>query len=357
MRSPAGYLVADAYLTRAGVFEYRDARGNVVRELRHHDDVFAEDSLASLALVPVTDLHPNEPVNASNARKVQAGSVGEVITRDGDYVRARVAITDAQLIEAALAGRQEVSCGYSCDVIPEVGEYNGEKYDARQINIRYDHLAIVPVGRAGRAVRLRLDGMHQITADGDVEPTQEAQMQKITVNGQEFEVSPEAAQAFEAELAKVKALGEEAAKLADSANGKADALEAEVKTLKAKHADAIDPAKLREAIKARVALEKQAEKFIGADKLDAMSDVEIKRAVISNVQPEFKLDDASESYVDGAFSLIVKAAESKNDSLDKLLQSVTPPVAVKTDAESARDEMIKRNSNAVAEYRKRMGAR
>ena len=41
--TPQGYIRADAYATRAGVFSYQYADGTVIRELRHPDDVFYED--------------------------------------------------------------------------------------------------------------------------------------------------------------------------------------------------------------------------------------------------------------------------------------------------------------------------
>ena len=42
-----------------------------------------------------------------------------------------------------------MSLGYNLDLIEEPGEWNGEKYDAIQTNIRINHLAIVDKARAG----------------------------------------------------------------------------------------------------------------------------------------------------------------------------------------------------------------
>ncbi len=41
-------------------------------------------------------------------------------------------------------GWKELSVGYLVDTIEEPGEYNGERYDAIQTNIRVNHLAVVP---------------------------------------------------------------------------------------------------------------------------------------------------------------------------------------------------------------------
>ena len=40
---------------------------------------------------------------------------------------------------------RELSCGYYCDLDETPGEYEGQRYDARQRNIRGNHLALVEV--------------------------------------------------------------------------------------------------------------------------------------------------------------------------------------------------------------------
>jgi hypothetical protein len=60
----------------------------------------------------------------------------------------------------------EVSMGYLADVIPESGVTpTGEHYDAKQTNIRFNHMALLPQGhaRAGSGARLRLDGNQEPT--------------------------------------------------------------------------------------------------------------------------------------------------------------------------------------------------
>lgn len=152
-------MVFDAHLTRAGIFEYQDSRGNVTRELREPEEVFRPDSMVSFQMVPVTDDHP--PVgllNAKNARTHMVGSTGDSIIRDDDHLRSQVMVTDAATIQKMKAGKVEVSCGYSCDVDDTPGEHPlYGKYDARQINIRGNHVAIVDSARAGHTARVRLD--------------------------------------------------------------------------------------------------------------------------------------------------------------------------------------------------------
>ncbi len=327
--TPAGYLRADAYVTRAGVFEYRTSDGRVTRELRHPDEVFHADSLESLALVPVTDLHPVEPVSASNARKYQAGAVGEVVERDGEYVKARVSVTDTDLIAKIMSGRHEVSCGYTCDVEVSAGEYDGQPYDTIQKNIRYDHLAIVPRGRAGRDVRLRLDGATQVTTDAENE---EGQMEKISIGGKEYEVTAE-----------LKAAIESLSKSVHEAQGKTDALERALKAEQSARKDAEDPVKLAARIAARVDLQIKAKEYLGETKLDALTDTEIKIAVIKKVDESIDVAGKSDEYVDGVFGVI---SSIKHDSTGPLRRAITPRADAQTPQKSARDLMIERNQNA-----------
>lgn len=164
-QTDAGFLRADAYVTRAGVFEYRGADGALRRELRHPDDVFAPESLATLGMAPITLGHPAGLVTAQNARGLSVGHVGDTPAREDAFVRTPVLVTDADAVKAVLDGtHRETSCGYECDVEDGAGAWEGQPYDSRQKNIRYNHVALVPKGRAGPEVRVRLDS-------GDMEMT------------------------------------------------------------------------------------------------------------------------------------------------------------------------------------------
>jgi hypothetical protein len=371
VRTPAGYLQCDAYTTRAGVFEYRDQYGKVTRELRHPDDVFDPASLATMRGVPVTDLHPTFPVNSGTAVFVQRGSVGDSIKRaEGDLVEAFVCITDDGLLARVEQGQRELSMGYYCDIELESGVYNGEAFDVRQRNIRYDHCACVPKGRAGDEVRLRIDGAHSridaasIRHDAERgDHTTEGTPVKIKINGIETEVSEVAAQLIESErstkdaaIAAAQRETAEAKKEADTQKGRADAAESAFEKEKKARQDASDPAKVRETIKARLELEKTAQK-LGVEKLDELDDKALKVACIKKLDPEAKLDGQSDAHIDGAFGFVLRAVEKKNDALDTLRTALTPPNdgngAKKEDAAAA--AMVATNKSAVAEYRKAHG--
>ena len=95
VRLPNGFVRAEGYLTRSGIFVYRDAQGKAIRELRPPEEVMHPDSLASFGLMPVTNDHPSELLTAENAKEYQVGTVSESVVAEGDKVRAALMITDA----------------------------------------------------------------------------------------------------------------------------------------------------------------------------------------------------------------------------------------------------------------------
>lgn len=161
--TPEGFLKADSFLTRAGIFEYPTSNG-MLTELRPQAQVFDSASLETLKMKPVTDDHPTEAgqrilLNADNISKFSKGHIGENLVQVGDSIRAKILITDKALAKAILAGRNQLSCGYVCDLKFEPGVFDGKRYDAIQSNIRYNHVSVVVEGRAGPNVAMRIDSM------------------------------------------------------------------------------------------------------------------------------------------------------------------------------------------------------
>jgi len=169
-RTAIGGLVAKANLTRTGILEYRAPDGSVRRELRHPDDVFDHDSLDSLAHATVTDDHPGK-VTTDNWRRESIGHIAgrpersPETTASGDQmVQGEVHIQHGPAVEKADKGSlKEASCGYACQYDGTPGEYRGQRFDGRQRNIRYNHVALGPPGwgRAGPEVSMRLDSVSE----------------------------------------------------------------------------------------------------------------------------------------------------------------------------------------------------
>ena len=79
---------------------------------------------------------------------------------------------------------RQVSAGYKVDYDPTPGATpEGEEYSGVQRNIRVNHIAVVPIGRAGPEVKLLMDRMDAADAVAyDPEPGTPAQMSTQTAS-------------------------------------------------------------------------------------------------------------------------------------------------------------------------------
>lgn len=373
---PNGWLRVDGFLTRTGVFTYGMPDGTKRREYRPPEEVFKADSLATFELVPVTDEHPPEFLTAANTANYAKGAVAGP-RADGSKVLATFLVTDSALIEKMKSGQQQVSCGYVCDLEDASGiTPDGEKYDAVQRNIRGNHVAIVPIGRAGPEVRVRMDAAEledersdsrgaNVSTDRGIDPptnpapsaTRSTAMSKIRLDGVDFDPSTEAfAQALEkrdakiaADVAALKAQVTESTEKADKAEARADAAaealakaQAEIKEL---------PAKLRADMAARAELDAKARAVLGKDaKLDALSPADVRRLVLAKLTPDVKIDGKSEAYVEARFDAAIEAAEKQDGEwerdADKLDSKETDSSPRKVDSEEARAQFMKSSKDA-----------
>ncbi|MDJ0705112.1 MAG: DUF2213 domain-containing protein [Leptolyngbyaceae cyanobacterium MO_188.B28] len=175
-RSEEGFAIAKGVATGTGVFPYRDPRtGRTTWELRHPDDVLHADSLATLGGKPTTIEHPPQLVNPLNSQSFQVGSVGNKINvipgelvewkHNGQTHTVKDGLVEVvfnthrqDAIDLFDAGQKRfLSSGYRCDVVGETGVYNGQPYQRRQKNIRYNHVAHVANPRLGQDMAMRWD--------------------------------------------------------------------------------------------------------------------------------------------------------------------------------------------------------
>ncbi len=309
-RTPEGYIEDRPIVTRTGVFPYMNADGSIRHELRHPDDVFAADSIASLAMLPVTLGHPAGMVNADNAKTLAVGFTGETPQVDGPYLRTAVRVTDGEAVRQVEAGLRELSLGYSVELVDEEGAYNGKPYTHRQTGIRYNHLALVSEARAGAMARLNMDAADQVDEPG-IDPQRKDHSVDNLVgirldSGIEYKGSPEVAHAIDAlrkdNTDKAAALAAATAR-ADKAEAERDA--AAEKLVAAEKRDT--GAEIATAVKARLALLKAGESAgITADKLDGMTDREIREAVIRADSPKAELEGRSDDYIAARFDAAIE---------------------------------------------------
>lgn len=324
-----GYLRGNAIVTRTGVFEYMNMDGTIRRELRHPDDVFDAASLETLAMIPVTVEHPSELVTSETAEQLSVGQTGEMVKPDGKYLIVPFTITSKRGIDAVRGGKQELSLGYTTETIPESGEYNGQPYDYRQTNIRYNHLAIVDRARAGGAARINMDGaaVQSINHSTNEEATMPNPVQ-VTLDGISYDAAPEVAKALEkaqSELASVRAdAGKSKAdmqKQIDEYQAKIDALEEEMGKMKA---DSSDEA-IASAVAKRLDLERGAAKLVAEPKFDGLSDRDVMIAAVQEVRENFDASDKGDDYIRAAFDLAIESAGDEN-AIAKQRKDTAEPV-------------------------------
>ncbi len=340
-----GFLVAEAFVARAGIQIYRGSEVGlvdraVVRVWRPESEVKSPASVRTYSHAPITLGHPSVMVDKDNWQDFAKGEVStEAEWKDGK-LRLPLIVKDAAAIAAIESGTRELSAGYTCSldfadgVTPE-----GEAYDAIQRDIRINHLAIVQRGRAGQECRIG-DG-----ADAwGVSPLSDAgkevlmTLRKIMVDGLEVEVTDAGATAI-AKLqktisdmaAKAKEEEEEADKKVAAKDTELAKKDAEITDLRAK---VLDAAALDKLVADRADLICRAKALDVNVVTDGKSAVEIKRAVV-----EAKLGDAakgkSEAYLDAAFDLL---GDGKADPLkDALGKSVTTQVADRNAIYAKRD--------------------
>lgn len=170
-KTQEGYLVASSRVARTGVQDYlaselgmayssfppeRHVMVNGMRDAhvyvgRPEAEVFSKDALASLSRVPVTLNHPDVPVTAENWKDLAVGEVGDNVLRDGDWIVVNPMIKDAKALIAAETTHKEISMGYTAELVDAAPDSDA---DFDMVNVRFNHLALVPKGRAGSHARI-----------------------------------------------------------------------------------------------------------------------------------------------------------------------------------------------------------
>lgn len=359
-----GYIRGNAVVTRTGIFLYNNADGSVRRELRHPEDVWNEESIASMSLIPMTNNHPAEKlVNANNFKNLAIGFTGETIKKDGDFIIAPFVITDQDAVDwVQNQGRKELSLGYTVDLHEENGSYNGEPYDFRQKNIRYNHLAIVNNARAGSDARIALDS--QDTVEILLTEVNKMAKRKIKIDEEEVMVEPQTADYVERLIADLKNLQDEKRRVDDEikmiqdklerAEGERDSMRAKMDEPKEKDGAsgiAMDSnsASFQSAVKERVKVLQMAEQTLEKSKktnLDSMNNLDIKKAVIAQCRKTISLDGKSPAYIDAMFDTIVddKASNKVNvDNVETVKQNENQDSG--SDTANARQKMMETQRN------------
>lgn len=267
----SGQMIVPVAFARTGTQDYsagqlgltdRDSK-EVVTLHRKEADVFDADSMASFRSVPVTVGHPMADgksinVTSENSAELQKGMLEGMPVRDEDNLTGSIVITDEATIQLVKDGVEELSAGYTCDIITD------EDGNFCQTNIRANHIAIVSKGRAGSACRI---------AD-----------------------EAEAAVVLDAKLA-------DAAALYDALEAKFDVEAAKVVKLEADLADAIAATDKLVVELTDVIL--KAKDLCDLEDFSGMSVTDIKKAVVTDAL-NIDLADKSDAYAEARWDILLE---------------------------------------------------
>lgn len=335
-KTSEGYLKGRAVITSTGIFEYLRGDGVVVKELRLPEEVFNPSFLESLKMQPVTMGHPVVKVTSENIKEVQIGTLGSSPsnpkdgTSDNYFLSMDMIIHDANAIRLIENGTRSLSVGYSCEL--EKAEINarwcGQKYDYIQKNLKANHLSIVEQGRQGDQAVIKLDDADAILVSDEKENKTDIVKEEIMAEEKKADTSEVKDAVKEAitevrvdELqAKIDALTTEKTTLEaerDTLKDKVDSLEKKVGELEAAKMD-VDGKKTD--IKRLIKLIDSA-RLAEVEVTDAMSEIDIQKAVIVKIFPKANLDGKDEVYINARFDGAMEALENKNDEEVRKLSS------------------------------------
>jgi hypothetical protein len=274
-----GFVLDAPVIARTGIQVYQRG-GKPWLEYRPAEEVFKADSLETFEGAPVTIQHPSIPVTSRNTADHTVGAVIGRPWRDGNNLRANVVVHDQRAIDLIGSGvAVELSVGYSVDAGPGGVTPDGVKYDMMQTNIRCNHLAIVPRGRAGVA---------RFTEEGIKVSKDEVKSDAVDLQAK--------VDVLEAENAKLRADAEASAQLNQDA---IDAMRAEIEA----------------KVRADVAEEFSVNAFASSVGVQPKeSTVATMRAVIAAVHPGLNLDGKEDSYVRTAYDVLKSVSPVKHES-------------------------------------------
>ncbi len=345
-RTADGYLVADAYVARTGIQEYLGeelGRPDLlkVNVYRAPEEVFSDATLRSFAHRPMTNDHPPEMVTADNWKKYAVGQTGDEVSHDETRIRVPLVLMDQAAIADWESGKRELSQGYSAEIVWEDGVTpEGEPYQAKQTNIRNNHLAMCRRGRAGSQFRIG-DGRTPGAPDPSAHPQpQENHMsdKTILVDGLSVVTNDAGAQAISKLQTQLKD--------AQTAAGAADA--AHQTTIAAKDAAIAKVEAERDDLKAKVLSDADLDKrvqergdLIGKAKAVHDADYSGKTdAEVRKIAVVAKLGDAAvagkpDAYIEARFDILVDGAKPQDPVVKAMRDSRAQPTQVKDNGYAA----------------------
>jgi hypothetical protein len=355
----AGQMIVPCAFARIGTQMYtKQSLGlgdskDVVSVVRDEADVFAEDAMASFRSAPITMGHPKNndgsplAVSADNAAQLQVGMLEGIPTRDEDLVTGTIVIANQTAIDAVVDGMVELSAGYTCDI----EEVDGVHY---QRNIRANHIAIVPKGRAGSSCSLA-DAM---IGDDHEEPMRWEYLDDASYDlAMEIWKENEAAEQEDDQKKLQQDAAESLTLITDELKSIKQLLadteevilvrDAAMSTLQAKLDDALETQEVK--VHARVDVITKAQELTDMSEFADKSNKEIKLAVLADCKPNLNLDGKDDAYIDARFEILVEDASEQESPMSKELRKQSTVVVDSINPVYVDPSIIARNKMLAAQ--------
>ena len=335
-------------VTRTGIFEYKNADGSIRRELRLPEHVFDEESLATYEGRPVILTHAAGRVDKDNVDDEIVGTILSKGCKDGESVRVKVVIHNIDSVKQS--GLRELSLGYDLVLDETPGTWNGKPYDAVQTKIKVNHLALVHDARAGEQARLNLDSQNNQILKGATEMGTKTKKPAADSTAAVDSKAMDSSNASASTEARIKAIKEqygarrkdttsppdadkftEALEQQDSDMGELlgiiESMQARADyksaadspgkgckkcTKKTDKADSVSVDNIDAIVRERLGLARLGDR-LGLEGLEIMNPLDAKKAIISTINPNMRLDGKSDLYIQAAFENAVDQFNTHKD--------------------------------------------
>jgi hypothetical protein len=124
------------------------------------DDRELEKAAARFNGLPILSRHRRVLAADAHDPRLVIGATGTNARWIDPYIYSDIVIWAQEAIDGIDSGNKaELSAGYVYDAHMVPGEWSGMPFDGRMVNIKPDHIACVPRGRAGRDITLATDAV------------------------------------------------------------------------------------------------------------------------------------------------------------------------------------------------------
>lgn len=305
-----GFLKVPARIARVGIQKYlaRELQldgdpNRLVSVYRPPEEVFNPQSLDSYNAVDLTDDHPDRLIDPANFSQVVRGTITSPGVQDGDFVRADIIIKDKDAIAKAVAGKVQLSAGYTAEYDHSPGETpDGEKYEFIQRDIRINHVALVDNARAGAMARIF-----------DTKPEAKT-MAKVTLdNGRAIELDDAVAAQVEDSIMRLTDGMKTQTDRADGLEAKLDGANEALVVAK----DASSDKAIIARVKSVAETMDKARNIVGDEfTCDSVDVTAIKRAALAAKDSGKDLTDKPGAYIDAAFDMAFDRFQEEEEEDD-----------------------------------------